>query len=78
MNTIHQSQLSRLRHDPQDWRSMENQQVLSFGQWLERYVGEVGRDWGRSYCLDLTSPNYGTTWWFRNPANATLTLLRWS
>ena len=69
MNTIHQNQLSRLRN---------NQQVLSFGQWLERCAGEVDRDWGRSYCLDLTSPNYGTTWWFRDPAIATLTLLRWA
>ncbi len=75
---IHQSQLKRLHYDRSDWRSLENQAVLSFGEWLEKYVGQVNRDWGRSYNLDLTSVDYGTTWWFRDSAKATLTLLRWS
>jgi hypothetical protein len=41
-------------------------------------VCKACRDWGRSYDMSLTSETYGTTWWFQDPAAATLTLLRWS
>ncbi len=75
MIQIHQSQLrglSRYRNQ------VVTQQEQDFTAWLEQYVGEFDRDWGRIYDLNLGRPTYGTTWWFRDPALATLTLLRWS
>ena len=71
ITAIHQTQLARLRYDKQDW-------LLSFHDWLEQHVGKFDKDWGRSYNLNLASPEYGTTWWFRDPEMATLTLLTWS
>lgn len=76
--TVHQSQLSRLRHDPVDWRTLRHEHVLSFGQWLEQHVGAVDQDWGRVYNLQLDSPEYGTTWWFKRSEDLTLCMLRWS
>ncbi len=75
MIQIHQSQLRRLsRYRNQ----VVTQQEQDFTAWLEQYVGEFDRDWGRIYDLNLDRPTYGTTWWFCDPARATLTLLRWS
>jgi len=77
MITIHQSQLTAMRH----WylpRHLHQQRLESFTEWLETHVGEFGQDWGRSYDMDLKSPAYGTTWWFQDPEAATLTLLRWA
>lgn len=72
MIKIHQSQLRVL-----------NQEFLiashnSFGRWLDHYVGEFGKDWGRTYNLSPLDSDYGCSWWFRDPKMATLTLLRWS
>jgi hypothetical protein len=72
---IHQNQLrglSRYRNQ------VVTQQEQDFTAWLEQNVGEQDCDWGRIYDLNLGRPTYGTTWWFRDPARATLTLLRWS
>jgi hypothetical protein len=74
---IHQSQLTAMRH----WylpRHLHQRRQQSFTEWLETHVGEFGQDWGRSYDMAVGSETYGTTWWFRDPAAATLTLLRWS
>lgn len=73
---IHQNQLRGLRKacDP----AITSDHELSFGQWLTTYVGQQDCDWGRIYDLNLGRPTYGTTWWFRDPAKATLTLLRWA
>lgn len=73
---IHQSQLRRLVR-------ARNPEIVSdhdqdFTAWLEQNVGKLDRDWGRIYDLNLGRPTYGTTWWFRDPAKATLTLLRWA
>ena len=72
---IHQNQLrglSRYRNQ------VVTQQEQDFTAWLEKNVGEFDLDWGRIYDLNLGCSTYGTTWWFRDPARATLTLLRWS
>jgi hypothetical protein len=72
---IHQNQLRGLNR-------YRNQVVTAeekdFTSWLQHNVGRQDREWGRTYCLDLNTETYGTTWWFRDPAAATLTLLRWS
>ena len=70
---IHQNQLT-VRYRTQVVTAQEQ----DFISWLEQHVGELGRDWGRTYNIDTGSPEFGTTWWFRDPARATLTLLRWS
>ena len=59
-------------------RHPDQQRLKSFTAWLESHVGEFGRDWGRTYDMTVGSASYGTTWWFRDPKAATLTLLRWS
>ena len=72
---IHQNQLRGLNR----YRNqVVTQQEQNFTAWLESHVGEQDCDWGRIYDLNLGRPTYGTTWWFRDPARATLTLLRWS
>jgi len=75
MITIHQSQLRGLNR----YRNqVVTRQEQDFTAWLEQNVGKLDRDWGRIYDLNLGRPTYGTTWWFRDPAAATLTRLRWS
>ena len=75
MIQIHQSQLRGLNR----YRNqVVTRQEQDFTAWLEQNVGEQDRDWGRIYDLNLGRPTYGTTWWFRDPAAATLTRLRWS
>ena len=76
--TVHQRQLPNLRHEFNDWRNLRNEHLVSFTEWLEQHVGVFGEDWSRHYDLRLDSPGYGTTWWFKNPHHATLTLLRWA
>lgn len=49
-----------------------------FTKWLEQHVGVFGEDWGRTYDTKIDLPGFGTTWWFKNPHHATLTLLRWA
>ena len=75
MIQIHQSQLRGLNR----YRNqVVTRQEQDFTAWLEQNVGKLDRDWGRIYDLNLGRPTYGTTWWFRDPAAATLTRLRWS
>ena len=75
MIQIHQSQLRGLNR----YRNqVVTRQEQDFTAWLEQNVGEQDRDWGRIYDLNLGRPTYGTTWWFRDPAAATMTRLRWS
>jgi hypothetical protein len=75
MIQIHQSQLRGLNR----YRNqVVTRQEQDFTAWLEQNVGKLDRDWGRIYDLNLGRPTYGTTWWFRDPAAATLTQLRWS
>ena len=72
---IHQSQLRGLNR----YRNqVVTRQEQDFTAWLEQNVGKLDRDWGRIYDLNLGRPTYGTTWWFRDPAAATMTRLRWS
>ena len=75
MIQIHQSQLRGLNR----YRNqVVTRQEQDFTAWLEQNVGKLDRDWGRIYDLNLGRPTYGTTWWFRDPAAATMTRLRWS
>lgn len=72
MIKIHQSQLRAL-----------NQNFLiaaqtDFGLWLDHNVGKFGEAWGRTYNLSPLDADYGCSWWFRDSAAATLTLLKWS
>jgi len=72
---IHQDQLRGLNR----YRNqVVTRQEQDFTAWLEQNVGKLDRDWGRIYDLNLGRPTYGTTWWFRDPAAATMTQLRWS
>jgi hypothetical protein len=72
---IHQNQLRGLNR----YRNqVVTRQEQDFTAWLEQNVGKLDRDWGRIYDLNLGRPTYGTTWWFRDPAAATMTRLRWS
>ena len=73
MTKIHQSQL---RAPDDDWLIAAQQ--TEFGSWLDHNVGEFNRDWGRTYNLNRGDPDYGCSWWFRDPAKAMLTLLKWS
>ena len=77
MITIHQSQLTGMSRSYLPGHPHQ-QRLQSFTEWLETHVGEFGRDWGRTYDMAQGSETYGTTWWFQDPAAATLTLLRWS
>jgi hypothetical protein len=71
---IHQDQLRGLNR----YRNqVVTRQEQDFTAWLEQNVGKLDRDWGRIYDLNQGRPTYGTTWWFRDPARATFTLLRW-
>jgi hypothetical protein len=77
MNTIHQNQLTRMRH----WylpRHAHQQRQQAFSEWLETQVGEYGKDWWRTYDMNLKSSTYGTTWHFADEKKAMWTLLRWS
>ena len=73
---IHQRHLTGLRKASN--HAIVSGHELNFVDWLEQSVGQLNKDWGRSYNLSITDPDYGTTWWFRDPAKATLTLLMWS
>ena len=77
MNTIHQSQLTGLRHSYLPSHPAQ-QRLQSFAEWLEAHVGEFDRDWWRSYDMNIESPTYGTTWHFADEKKALLTLLRWT
>ena len=72
MTKIHQSQLRALNDD---WLIAAQ---TDFGRWLDQYVGEFGKEWGRTYNLDKGAPDYGCSWWFRDSKMATFTLLKWS
>ena len=72
MIKIHQSQLRELNND---WLIAAQ---TDFGDWLDQNVGRFGEEWGRTYNLNKGDPDYGCSWWFRDPAKATMTLLRWS
>ena len=72
MTKIHQSQLRAL---DDDWLIAAQ---TDFGSWLDHHVGEFNLDWGRTYNLDKSHPDYGCSWWFRDPKMVTLTLLKWS
>ena len=73
MNTIHQRQLT-VRYRNQVVTAEEK----DFTGWLEHNVGQLGKDWGRTYNLDQGSAGFGTTWWFRDKRKVIWTLLRWS
>ena len=72
MIKIHQSQLRELNDD---WLIAAQ---TDFGDWLDQNVGRFGEEWGRTYNLNKGDPDYGCSWWFRDPAKATMTLLRWA